>query len=602
MKRFASPRSLTLPLLIAALATACDTDLEADTDDAATDTDDSGDPSGDPTDPTGEDTDDGSTGEMGDCVLLMQEDIAGDTTLEAGCYEVQSALTVDAALTIEAGAELQFADFSGLFVVPGGSLTTNGSADARVLFQPVGATWGGIGFSGSASPDNRLEGADIRGVDGDAIELGSSTLAIVNSTIADNSGRALLTDDASTLTISDSTFSGNDSPAEVGVAQVEGIAADNDFTGNDDDVITVRRATLEDDATWTNVGVPLQLTGSLFVDADWVLEAGLTLVMPQDAELSISTTGSLASNGAEGTPVTLRGAEEQASYWKGVQFQSKATANTLNFTVVENAGSVTWNGNSITNAAVWLDADSKVVIANSQIRGSGGAAVMGLSGADLSGFANNTIENNEESLVLSPSIASYLDGSNTFANNGDDVIEIYETFNEDGQLADHTWSNPGIPYRIMERINGSGDWVIEPGVEIQVAQDVNINIESTGSINAVGTDAEPIRIVGAEPLQGYWQGIEIHSVSASNVFDNVEMRHGGSAGFNGSDDSDGTLFIGGFGGDGSVTVRNSTVADSGGYGLVVWSESDLLDCGSVTFEGNAKADVFVNQTGASSAC
>ncbi|MEM6291024.1 MAG: right-handed parallel beta-helix repeat-containing protein [Myxococcota bacterium] len=601
MKRIAFPRSLTLPLLLAAIATACDP-VEADTDGAATDTDDSGDPSGDPSDPTGEDTDDDSTGQTADCAPLMQEDIAGDTTLEAGCYEVQNLLTVDAALTIEAGAQLRFSDFSGLFVVPGGSLATNGTPDDPVLFAPIGSNWVGIGFSGSSSPNNRLEGADIRGVNGNGIELSSSTLAVVNSTVAENTEYALLTDDVSTFTISGSTFTANNSPAEVGLTQVEGFAADNDFTGNDDDVIIVRRATLEDDATWVNVGVPLQLTGDVFVNGDWVLEAGLTLLMPQDARLSISTTGSLASNGADGNPVTLRGTEEQPSYWKGIQFQSKATANGLSFTRLENAGSSAWNGNSITNAAVWLDADSKVVVANSEIRGSGGAAVMGLSGADLSGFENNVIENNEESLVFTPSIASYLDGSNTFANNGDDVIEIYETFNEDGQLADHAWSNPGIPYRIMERINGSGDWVIEPGVEIQIAQDVNIVIEDTGSINAVGTDAEPIRVVGAEPLQGYWQGIEIHSVSASNVFDNVEMRHGGSAGFNGSEDSDGTLFIGGFGGDGSVTIRNSTVADSGGYGLVVWSNSDLLDCGSVTFEGNAKADVFVEQNGGSSAC
>ncbi|MCR9161467.1 MAG: right-handed parallel beta-helix repeat-containing protein [Nannocystaceae bacterium] len=596
-----SSTCLTLPLLLAALATACDIEPDAGEDtDGASDTDDSsGDPSGDP---SGEDTDDGSTGEMGECMTLAQADIAGPTTLPAGCYDVQTFLSVDAALTLEAGAELRFAPVAGMFVSGGGSLTAAGTAEEPVVFDAESTNWLGLEFLGTASADNQLTGVEILGVDGDAVTLSSSTVAITGSTIAENSGLAVQVDDGSTITISGSTFTQNAGPLEVGVAHVEGLDTDNDFTGNDDDVVTVRSGTVEDDVTWLDVGVPLAMTGNLGVDGDLVFAEGMTLVMPLDASISVATTGSLAAMGSADAAVTIRGAEAQPGYWKGIAFHSKATANALVHVMLENAGSSQWNGFDITNAAVWLPEESKVVISGTTIAESGGAAVMALSGSDLTGFANNTIVDNEESLVLSANLPAYLDGSNTFSNNGDDVIEIYDSSSEDAQLDDDAWPEVGLPYRIMERMYVVGDWTIEPGVEIQVAQDVNINVESTGSVNAVGTSDAPIRIVGVEPLQGYWMGIEIHSVSASNVFDNVELRHGGSDGFNGSEDSDAILFIGGFGGDGSVTLRNSTLSDSGGYGVSVWTDSSLLGCDGVTFTDNAKADVFVSPNGAASGC
>jgi hypothetical protein len=388
---------------------------------------------------------------------------------------------------------------------------------------------------------------------------------------------------------------------ELGLTHVEGIADDNDLTGNDEDVVLVRSGSVEDDTGWVDVGVPLRFDGALYIDAALSLAEGLDLEMAQDAPMQVSANGSLSAAGSESAPVVFRGVEDQPGYWQGISFESKASANLLSYAAVENAGSSQWNGNNITNAAVWLSEESKVVIENTAIRGSDGAAVMALDGADLSGFGGNTIENNAESLALTPNMPAYLDGSNTFANNGDDVIQIYESFSEDAQLTDDTWPDAGLPYRVMERFDVLGDWVIDPGVTIEVSQDTSISITTEGSISAVGTAKAPIHIVGVEALQGFWQGIEIHSVSASNVFENVELLHAGSDGFNGSDDSDGSLFIGGFGGDGSVTVRDSTVAESGGYGIVVWTDSALLDCGSVTFMGNAKADVFVDPSG-TSAC
>lgn len=598
MMRSRLPRSFSFALVLAACATACDSD--PDTDATATDSDTEGDDAstGSPGTDTGGPS---STGDDGECTTLEQDDVAGDTTLPAGCYNVPFLLNLDGTLTLEAGAELHFDPLAGLFVITGGELAAQGSADAPVVFDASGADWMGIEFIGANSAGNVLDYAEISGTDGPAVVLGSSALSVTNSTISGSGGPGLAASDDSTLTVSASTLSGNTVPMELGLTHVEGIASDNDLTGNDEDVVLVRSGSVEDDTGWVDVGVPLRFDGALYIDAALSLAEGLDLEMAQDAPMQVSANGSLSAAGSESAPVVFRGVEDQPGYWQGISFESKASANLLSYAAVENAGSSQWNGNNITNAAVWLSEESKVVIENTAIRGSDGAAVMALDGADLSGFGGNTIENNAESLAFTPNMPAYLDGSNTFANNGDDVIQIYASFSEDAQLTDDTWPDAGLPYRVMERFDVLGDWVIDPGVTIEVSQDTSISITTEGSISAVGTAEAPIHIVGVEALQGFWQGIEIHSVSASNVFENVELLHAGSDGFNGSDDSDGSLFIGGFGGDGSVTVRDSTVGESGGYGIVVWTDSALLDCGSVTFMGNAKADVFVDPSG-TSAC
>ena len=125
-----------------------------------------------------------------------------------------------------------------------------------------------------------------------------------------------------------------------------------------------------------------------------------------------------------------------------------------------------------------------------------------------------------------------------------------------------------------------------------------ILVRDTGSINAVGTADAHIVFRGVEALQGYWVGISIESLSASNVFDYVDIRHGGSDGFNGSADSDGLVFIA----NGSLMLTNSTLSDSGGYGVSVFDGGALNGCTNVAFSGNAKADVYLHPNGATSAC
>lgn len=600
MKRLESPTCLVLPLTFSLLALGCDTtspeggDTDAsDTDPGSTDPSDSSDPS---------DPSDDSTGELGDCEVLDQSDFSGDVTFPAGCYQVPSFVAIDGRVELEAGVEMGFGAIAGLLVGNGGVIIATGTPEAPVLLTATDQTWGGIDISGSASSENRLEGVELSAVDGDALQIGGgSRLSIIDTTVRDNDGVGLTVDSSSEVTVQSSTFTANEVPMHIALEHVAGLGDDNALTGNTDDLVLVDGGTLAEDASWGPVGVPFRFQSNANIDGALDLLPGIVLEFPLDGSMRVSTSGSIHAEGTADNPVTLRGAENERGYWQGLSVASKATANALLHCVVENAGASQWNGSSTSVTGIWLTDQSKLIVANSILRGSGDSALGSQGGADISGFANNTIENNASTLMVTPEMAADIEPSNVFTGNDDEFIRVEYSL-ADTMESDGTWAAQQIPYRVMQRMYVAADWIVAPGAVIEVAQDVNINIASEGSITAIGTADAPVRFVGVEALRGFWMGIEIHSVTANNVMDHAEVLHAGSDGFNGSENSDGAFFIGGWGGDGSISISNTRIESSGGFGVSVWDDSQLQGCEGVTFADNAKADVHVQPNGASSAC
>jgi len=604
MTRAFAPLGLTIPLsLLTALAFGCDlepdTGADTDTDGATSDTDETG------PDPSGGGETDGSdeTGEQGDCAPLTQEDIDGGS-VGPGCYDVQTFLVVMNDLEVLPDTQLRFSEFSGLSVFTGGSLTVDGGAPDSVVFEALGGPWQGIEFAGSASPDNRLDGVSISGTEGDAVTLSSgSTLAISNSEIAGNGGYGVMAEYDTTLSLASSIVTDNLAPIELEMQSVEGIAGDNMLTGNDEDAVFVRGGTLAEDATWQDPGVPYRFDGVANFDGALALSAGITIEMPLDHEIYVSETGSISALGTAEAPITLRGHEDQPGYWQGLGVFSRASANHLDYTIIENGGSDAWTGASETVASVYLGEDSKLVVSNSTLRGSGGAGLMAENADnDISGLANNTFEGNAYPLAVTPDAAKDLDDSNTFMGNDEELVMVWPwSFSEEGMLSSGAWMNPGIPYRVASYLGVVGDWEIGAGVEIQCAQDVEIHIEPDASVSAMGTADAPIRFVGADALGGYWMGIGIHSVSSANVFENVEVLHAGSSNFSGADDTDAAVYVGNPDGAGRIDFRATTIADTDGFGIVIADEGTVVGCGSVTFSGNTKGD-FSEVFGGQSDC
>jgi hypothetical protein len=580
---FASPRIFAASTLLTALAFGCTADGGSDTDEMEADTD----------------TDD-STDTAGECVTVLPEDVATDVTLPAGCYDVPTALDLGGRLTLEAGAELFFASSAALFVGPAGELVATGTAESPVVLTAAATAWPGVRVS-SASSGNGLEGVEIDAVDGDAVRVeGSGRLTIAASTVRDNAGAGLLMGDGTEVSVTGSVFAGNAIPIVAAITSVDGVGADNMLADNDKAFVQVEGGTLAQDARWQALGVPLRFTGVARIDAGLTLDPGIVVEMPLDGQIVVSALGTFNAEGTADAPVTLRGERAEVGYWRGLSVASKSSANVLSHCVVENGGSDPWTGSPDSISMIWVEDEGKLQIGDSLLRGSGGAAVMSRGGSDFSGFADNVIEGNVQTIALTVDMIAYIGASNAFLDNDEQFVRVgFEHANNERIQGTDTWQALEVPYRVVDRFFVEGAWTLDPGVVIEVAQDTGIYVEDTASLTAIGTADLPIEIRGAEALQGYWQGIQFDSNSTDNVLQYIEIRHGGSDPFTGAEDSDGAIYLADNGA--SLTLADAVIAESGGYGVVVYGDSMLLGCSNVAFADNAKGPQYVADT-ASSAC
>lgn len=123
----------------------------------------------------------------------------------------------------------------------------------------------------------------------------------------------------------------------------------------------------------------------------------------------------------------------------------------------------------------------------------------------------------------------------------------------------------------------SGEVTIEPGVRLDFASGAGISIAGdANALKAIGTADKPIEMRGRAGTPGSWRGIYVESNNVNNVFEHVEVRHGGGQSFNSNDDKANIILYAG----GRLSLKNSTVAESATYGLTAY------DSGQLTFENN----------------
>nr|MCH9688666.1 right-handed parallel beta-helix repeat-containing protein [Deltaproteobacteria bacterium] len=369
---------------------------------------------------------DSTGGVPGDCAPLEQTDIDTDATLPAGCYEVSTLLFLESRLELSPDAQLYFGANTGLQVFGSGVLVAVGTVDAPVLMTSAqGQGWSGIQLSGAASSENQLDWVRIEDAAADAVALDpSSRLQVSNSEISGAGGFGFTASPGAEFTLATTVIEDCAVPVAVGLDGVEGIAADNTLTTNTEAVVQVEGGTLADDAQWIDPGVPLQLTGNAFIEGALGVGPGLEIEMPQDAEFSVATAGSLTAEGTAEAPIVLRGIQDERGYWQGISFASNDSANILRHCEVANGGSDGWNGSGESVAAVWLAEQSRLEMSDSTIRASDGAALTSFGGANMTGFANNRIEDNRQTIKVSPNMIDEIEASNTFVDNDEAYVRV----------------------------------------------------------------------------------------------------------------------------------------------------------------------------------
>ena len=103
-----------------------------------------------------------------------------------------------------------------------------------------------------------------------------------------------------------------------------------------------------------------------------------------------------------------------------------------------------------------------------------------------------------------------------------------------------------------------------------------IGVYDNGSINAVGTDTEPIIIKGTDNARGWWRGIHIETVSTNNRLEYVQIENAGSN-YVYCCNEVATVFLKGA----KISIKNSRIAQGEGMGIYMNGAAELRE-----FENN----------------
>ncbi len=338
-------------------------------------------------------------------VEWTQTTIETDTTIPAGNYFVNSSITVDnnAVLTLSPGVTLRFSTGSWLYVGPSGALKAVGTATAPIVL--TGRTespgwWIGVWFDNSNSPNNVLEyvtikygGSSAYGVSANLHAENTSRVAVRHCTLSDGSGLGfnfahdpVITFDSNTVT-RNATGAGQVEARGVGV-----LTTTSTYTGNTKDIVHVKSGHTTVDQVWQDLGAEYYLEGSLTVDANLTLMAGVTIRFPDKEWLYIGSSGALTANGTAADPILLTGQTASPGWWTGVWFEdSNSLANVLEYVTVEFGGHNTYG----VQANLYVGGTSRADIRNCTLRNSGGYGLWVTNDAEPTfSQSNTTFESN----------------------------------------------------------------------------------------------------------------------------------------------------------------------------------------------------------------
>lgn len=545
-------------------------------------------------------------------------------------YVVQCEISVkgNALLTIEPGVVIAFeGNLAGIYSSESGGIKAVGTQANPIVFKGVSenkGVWKGIYF-GSNHPENRLEnvtvmhaGRSASGVSGErgAVQLSrkqESAGAIVECTITDNDGFGIFVNDGCVLEeFSSNTITDNDeAPVGLFFNQLGALDVASKYDGNAKDYIEVRENEIVDDAvTLAALSVPYRFVDSRRYDVNnaLVISPGAELHFANGAGIRLGvqgtdcgvTTGSLNASGTASQPILFKGVSAGRGTWLGIGINSSSPDNRLVHCNVSGGGSSKLYNGATFPANITLQCDSRVLIQNTTITQSGGHGLYMLDeDAQLPDFESNVLSDNALAPVwIHLPQVSVLNGTSSYSQaNGLSYIQVR---GDAVTKADLNIYKLDVPYRIETELSGRETYVekniiIEAGTILEFETGAGLVLGSpgadciprTGSLNAQGTSGEHIIFRGANSGQGTWLGIGINSDSGANFLSYCEISGGGASQmYNAGGQGNVVIHC-----KGSARIENSTISDSGGWGIDFVQDENSLSQSGNTFSNNALGDI-----------
>lgn len=313
-----------------------------------------------------------------------------------------------------------------------------------------------------------------------------------------------------------------------------------------------------------------QISGAIDVNTDWSagcyhitetvvvsgqaqlhISAGATVIADAGTGITVSDTANIDIQGSSASPVVLKGASAAAGSWNGIAIVSANPLQQIDYAMIE-------------GATIGLDM---------------------IQGAQLGSFNHNAISNTADAAIRLPTDSLHSLGTSLeFNDSPGGILLLSKTITGSTPL---TLTAQSTHYSLSSSLIIDGVLVIEPGVEMRFAADTQIYVSQNGSLNAMGTQLEPIVVTGMESVAGYWNGIQfVSSSSSDNKLSHVTVAFGG-----GDPARAGNIIVDG--NESVLSISDSVISDSAGYGLYQLSTGSDIQTDNVEYINNTLGDHVV---------
>ncbi|MBW1296414.1 hypothetical protein [Aquimarina litoralis] len=330
-------------------------------------------------------------------------------------------------------------------------------------------------------------------------------------------------------------------------------------------------------------GVDYIIECDLELNALMTIEEGTTIIFKASASISVDNEGALSAIGTSTLPINFMGEESIIGFWKGIAFKSSDIRNELNYVVISDAGNApvepVWNREKCAIVIINSTINGKLSLKNSIIKNNDGYGLFAENKTTLQDFEDNQFENNSgPALSCSANHVRAIDENSTYRSNEFDGVEIRRS--DLDETGSHTWS--GIHFNIVGDIEIEKDLTIKPNARLTFEPSTVFMVDNDGSLNAIGTGSEKIVFTGTVTSSPSWKGIGFKSESVLNILEHCEISYAGSDPADNiwvNDKSNITIFktvdLG------RATIRNCQISDGAGYGILVDTNTTLIESGNM---------------------
>ncbi len=353
---------------------------------------------------------------------------------------------INAKLTINAGAKLEFNEGIYMTIAAAGSINAKGAAGNEIVFTSAkvgeGQNWGGLLVS-SSSANNALDYVKILyggGFDRLIYERGDykaanlaiddkARIAITNTEIGNSKVYGLYVHTNAVLAaFSNNNFHDNQNyPVWLPANQAGLMDKNTTFTANKDNVVAVFESALNDNANFSNaasqVWVALSgdarylVTGKIVLENDLTVAPGAYFMFAEEKVLEISSSGSLVAVGTVDSTIVFTAYKEDGNNnWGGILVLSD-NGNQIQYAKVSYAGGfgqLMYDGGSYYAANIGLEENADLDLNNTEVSNS---KAYGLT-VDSEAIVNDKTSADADA-------ATTLAGVNTFSSNASgDIVFI----------------------------------------------------------------------------------------------------------------------------------------------------------------------------------